>query len=80
VTLGGIPLRRGQAVVLALGDPGRITRGTPLARLAARVALTALLRRLPGIRLACDRTDLMWHYGPMTNGPLALPVRLTLEP
>jgi cytochrome P450 len=51
--------------------------GAPLARLEARVAITALLDRNPDIALAVDDSDLEWNPGFFLRGVRRLPVRLT---
>ncbi len=49
--------------------------GAPLARLEARVAFTALLRRFPELRLAVDESELRWHPNVVIRGLTGLPVR-----
>jgi cytochrome P450 len=51
--------------------------GAPLARLEARTALAALLRRLPDLRLAADPRDLRWRGGLIMRGLRTLPVEFT---
>ncbi|MBF6341375.1 cytochrome P450 [Nocardia abscessus] len=48
--------------------------GAPLARLELQVALGALLRRFPRLRLAVPMTEIPWKTGLMMRGPQALPV------
>ena len=48
--------------------------GAPLARLEAQTALSTLLRRLPGLRLAVDPDDLRWRGGLIMRGLRQLPV------
>ncbi|MFJ6212671.1 cytochrome P450 [Streptomyces sp. NPDC092296] len=51
--------------------------GAPLARLEAQAALTALLTRLPDLRLAADPADLRWRGGLIMRGLRELPVGFT---
>ncbi|MEW2549890.1 cytochrome P450 [Streptomyces sp. NPDC047002] len=51
--------------------------GAPLARLEGRTALTALLTRLPGLRLAAEPAELRWRGGLIMRGLRTLPVRFT---
>jgi cytochrome P450 len=48
--------------------------GAPLARLEGRVALGALLQRLPAARLAVAPEQLKWHTNPILHGLRRLPV------
>jgi cytochrome P450 len=48
--------------------------GAPLARMELQVALSTLLRRLPGLRLAVPEADLPWKTGMLVRAPLRLPV------
>ncbi len=104
--LGGVPIRRGDLVVIYLGEASRdapqddeadpakldVTRtnarhlafghgihhcvGAPLARMEASIAIGALLRRFPALRLAIPLTDVPWIPAGMMRGPVRLPVRL----
>jgi cytochrome P450 len=47
--------------------------GLSLARLETRIALDALVRRLPGLRLDTDRVE--WRRTFQTRGIVALPLR-----
>lgn len=60
---------------LALGYGIHYCLGAPLARLELEIALTALLARLPGIRLAGPREEVQWRRSARTRGLTALPVR-----
>jgi cytochrome P450 len=48
--------------------------GAQLARLELQEALSALLTRLPGLRLAEGREGVEWKYGVIVRGPSRLPV------
>lgn len=49
--------------------------GAPLARIEAEIALTTLLRRLPGLRLAVPEDELAYRPIPLFRSLAALPVR-----
>jgi cytochrome P450 len=53
--------------------------GAPLARLEAQYALSALLRRLPGLALAAEPDELRWRGGLIMRGLRQLPVRFDPE-
>jgi cytochrome P450 len=59
---------------LGFGHGPHYCLGAPLARLEGRVALTALLRRLPGLRLAVPAESLKWQTNPIVRGVKRLPV------
>lgn len=48
--------------------------GAQLARMELQVALTVLLDRLPGLRLAVDERDLTWKTGLLVRGLRTMPV------
>jgi cytochrome P450 len=50
---------------LAFGRGSHYCLGAPLARVEAEIALTTLLRRLPGLRLAMDPDELYWRPVPL---------------
>jgi cytochrome P450 len=53
--------------------------GAPLARLEGRLAIGALLRRLPDVRLAVDEGELRWRGGLIMRGLRSLPVEFSAE-
>ena len=59
---------------LGFGHGSHYCLGAPLARLEGRVALAALLRRLPGLRLAAPLETLKWQTNPIVRGVKRLPV------
>ena len=59
---------------LGFGQGVHYCLGAPLARLEARVALTALCARLPGLQLAVEPTTLRWHTNPILRAPKRIPV------
>ena len=50
--------------------------GAPLARMEGQIALTALLQRFPGLRLAVSPESLRWHTGLFLRGLERLPLFL----
>jgi cytochrome P450 len=58
----------------AFGHGAHHCIGAPLARMDIQVALTALLDRFPGLRLAVAEDQLEWKTGQAVRGPVALPV------
>jgi cytochrome P450 len=59
---------------LGFGKGHHYCLGAPLARLETVVALNALLRRLPGLRLAVPEEELRWRFLPGFRALQALPV------
>jgi cytochrome P450 len=59
---------------LAFGHGIHVCLGVHLARLEGEIALEALFRRIPSVRLAIAEDDVAWALGPMLRGPRELPV------
>jgi cytochrome P450 len=59
---------------IAFGRGSHYCLGAPLARLEAEVALTTLLRRLPGLRLAMPAEELYWRPVPLFRSLASLRV------
>jgi cytochrome P450 len=59
---------------LAFGHGAHFCLGASLARLELQTALTALVTRLPKLRLAVAESELAWHTDGMIRGLRALPV------
>ena len=59
---------------VAFGRGSHYCLGAPLARLEAEVALTTLLRRLPGLRLAVRADELTRRPVPLFRSLVSLPV------
>ncbi|MGC5013067.1 cytochrome P450 [Streptosporangium sp. DT93] len=60
---------------LAFGHGIHLCMGAHLARLEGRIAFETLLRRLPGLRLACPPSELSWRgNGSIIRGLRNLPV------
>jgi cytochrome P450 len=59
---------------LAFGRGSHYCLGAPLARLEAEVALTTLLRRLPGLRLAMPVEELSWRPVPLFRSLASLQI------
>lgn len=66
--------RAGQNPHMAFGHGVHRCVGVPLAQVEMSVALTTLLERLPGLRLAVAEREITWKKGSLTIGPIALPV------
>ncbi|MBB4682661.1 cytochrome P450 [Amycolatopsis jiangsuensis] len=60
---------------LAFGHGPHFCLGAQLARMELVVALTALLERVPGLRLALPPGELHWHTDRVVRGLRKLPVR-----
>jgi cytochrome P450 len=64
--------REPDATHLAFGHGAHHCVGAQLARMELRVALAAILTRLPGLSAVPERVR--WKRGMATRGPLELPV------
>lgn len=69
-----LDLTREDVKHVAFGRGSHYCLGAPLARLEAEIALTTLLRRLPGLRLAIPEAELSWRPVPLFRSLAALPV------
>lgn len=61
---------------LAFGRGMHFCLGSPLARLEAEIAFTALFKRFPNLQLAVAPEQLEWRPGMLMRGVRALPVKL----
>ncbi len=61
---------------LAFGLGPHYCLGAPLARLEGRIAIEALIRRFPNLRLAVPPEQLRWRPGVSLRGLVSLPVSL----
>ena len=59
---------------LSFGMGAHYCLGAPLARLEGQIAVTALLRRLPNLRLRVPADEIKWKPGLVLRGVKALPV------
>ena len=62
---------------LAFGLGVHYCLGAPLARLEGQIAIGALLKRLPDLRLAAVRSTLRWRRGLVLRGLRSLPIAFT---
>jgi len=69
-----LDLARTDVKHVAFGRGSHYCLGAPLARLEAEIALTTLLVRLPGLRLAVPVEELSWRPVPLFRSLAALPV------
>jgi cytochrome P450 len=69
-----LDLQRAAGKQVAFGHGIHYCLGAPLGRLEAEIALNTLLRRFPGLRLACEADMLTWLPGLVFRGLRALPV------
>ncbi|WP_437734519.1 cytochrome P450 family protein [Sorangium sp. So ce1335] len=65
---------------LAFGSGVHYCLGAPLARLEAQIAFPAIVRDLPGLRLAVPRASLTWKPSLPLRGLTRLPVRCAAAP
>ncbi|MCK2220062.1 cytochrome P450 [Actinomadura sp. ATCC 31491] len=73
---GCFDVSRAPETHLGFGRGPHFCVGAPLARLEGRIALAALFRRFPGLRLAVEPGEIAYSPSLITEGPLALPVLL----
>ena len=59
---------------LAFGHGVHHCIGAPLARMDLQVAMSTLIGRLPGLKLAVDPDRVAWKSGLAVRGPVALPI------
>ncbi|WP_028611662.1 cytochrome P450 family protein [Paenibacillus harenae] len=59
---------------IAFGKGVHYCLGAPLARLEGEIAISALLRRMPGLRLKTASDDLAWRPGMIIRGVKEIPV------
>lgn len=76
---GAVDLTRAQNPHLSFGHGIHFCLGAPLARLEARIAVEALLDRLPDLALAVPPADVRWRSG-VVRRLAALPVRFSPSP
>ncbi len=69
-----LDLRRERNRHLGFGLGAHYCLGAPLARLEAQIAITALLERLPNLRLAVEPRALRWRRNAILRGLQTLPV------
>jgi cytochrome P450 len=73
---GRFDITREQTGHLSFGHGPHFCIGAPLARLEARIALSALFGRFPELSLAIDPDAIPYTPSAITYGPLSLPVNL----
>ncbi|MFI8347137.1 cytochrome P450 [Streptomyces sp. NPDC085596] len=72
---GRFDIRRPAGGHVAFGHGIHYCLGAPLARLEARIAISALLERCPRLTLDAHPAALTWREGMLIRGPQRLPVR-----
>jgi cytochrome P450 len=75
----GLDIHRENNKHMAFGLGIHYCVGAPLARMEGRIALDALLRRLPNLRLAGSFDELVWRTVPLIRGLKQLPVAWEVE-
>ncbi|WP_437876809.1 cytochrome P450 family protein [Sorangium sp. So ce513] len=65
---------------LGFGNGAHYCLGAPLARLEAQIAFPAIVRDLPGLRLAVPRASLTWKPSTVLRGLTRLPVTCAAAP
>jgi len=60
---------------LSFGMGSHYCLGAPLARMEGQIAITALLRRLPNLRLRIPADEIKWKSGLVLRGVKSLPVK-----
>lgn len=65
---------------LGFGNGAHYCLGAPLARLEAQIAFPAIVRDLPGLRLAVPRASLTWRPSTVLRGLTRLPVTCAAAP
>ncbi|MFC4810792.1 cytochrome P450 family protein [Paenibacillus sp. GCM10023250] len=73
---GRLDLSRKKNKHIAFGNGIHFCLGAPLARIEGRIALTALLRRLPDLRLSPSFAGAEWRPGILMRGLRELPIEL----
>ena len=71
---GELDLHRAENKHVGFGRGPHFCLGAPLARLETEIALTTLLRRLPGLRLDIAPDELYWRPIPIFRSLASLPV------
>lgn len=67
-----LDFRRQEATHVGFGHGAHHCLGAPLARMELQVALSTLLTRFPGLRLAGSEEDVVWKAGVITRGPVRM--------
>lgn len=75
-----LDVRRSDNRHLALGFGLHYCLGAGLGRLETRVALNALIRRFPDLRLAIPRDAIRWRHSSGLRGVVSMPIDLAVRP